>query len=258
VKILIDIHSHILPGIDDGAKTMTDSLTMAQAAVKEGIHTIIATPHHQNGKYINQKQDIQVYVKELNEQIQDANIPLTVLVGQETRLNGDMIEELQSGVIATLNDTPHVFVEFPSGEVPRYAEQMLFDIQVAGYTPIIVHPERNRQIAEHPSILFNLVQKGSLTQVTAASVAGKFGKAIQKLSHQLIDTNLTHFIASDAHNTTTRGFVLHEAYKIIRKEHGNEAFYMFMENAQLLIDGQAVYRNEPQPMKKKKKMFGLF
>ena len=255
---MIDIHSHILPGIDDGAKTMTDSLAMAQAAVKDGIHTIIATPHHQNGKYMNPKTNIEMYVKELNDQLQEENIPLTVLAGQETRLNGDMITELQTDVIATLNNTKYVFVEFPSGEVPRYAEQMLFDIQVAGYTPIIVHPERNRQIAEHPSILFNLVQKGSLTQVTAASVAGKFGKTIQKLSHQLIDANLTHFIASDAHNTTTRGFAMHEAYKIIRNEHGNEVFYMFMENAQLLIDGQAVYRNEPQPVKKKKKILGLF
>ncbi|WP_047983566.1 tyrosine-protein phosphatase [Ornithinibacillus californiensis] len=255
---MIDIHSHILPGIDDGAKTMTDSLVMAQAAVKQGIHTIIATPHHQNGQYINEKQDIKLYVDQLNENLQEANIPLTVLVGQETRINGDMIEELQSGVIATLNNTKYVFVEFPSGEVPRYSEQMLFDIQVAGYTPIIVHPERNRQIAEHPSILFNFVQKGALTQVTAASLVGKFGKTIQKLSHQLVDHNLTHFIASDAHNTTTRGFVMQEAYQILKQEHGNSAFYMFMENAQLLIDGQYVHRNEPERIQKKKKIFGLF
>lgn len=254
---MIDIHTHILPGIDDGAKTMMESLFMAQMAVKQGIHTIIATPHHQNGRYINTKQEIERYIENLNDSLQEENIPLTVLLGQETRLHGNMIEELQTGVMATLNNTKYVFVEFPSAEVPSYAEQMLFDIQVAGYTPIIVHPERNRQIAEHPTILFHLVQKGALTQVTAGSIVGSFGKAVQKLSHRLIESNLTHFIASDAHNSTTRKFLLQDAYKAVRSEHGNNVFYKFMENAQLLINGESVQRDEPEMVRKRKRL-GLF
>lgn len=253
---MIDIHSHILPGIDDGPKTMMDSLVMARDAVSKGIHTIIATPHHQNGRFINLKSDIEIHVSKLNNQLKIENIPLTVLVGQETRLNSDIMTEVKSGDIATLNSTKYVLIEFPPREVPRYAEQILFDIQIAGYIPIIVHPERNLQIAEQPSILYNLVQKGSLTQVTAASIVGKFGKAIQKISHQLIDNNLTHFIASDAHNTTSRGFALQEAYLLIRKRYGNEIFYMLMENAEMLIAGKEVYRNEPCHVKKK--ILGLF
>ncbi|WP_339213266.1 CpsB/CapC family capsule biosynthesis tyrosine phosphatase [Ornithinibacillus sp. FSL M8-0202] len=255
---MIDIHSHILPGIDDGAQTITDSLAMAQEAVKQGIHTIIATPHHQNGQFTNVREDIEKYVEILNGTLQEENIPLTVLTGQETRIHGDMLQELETGIIATLNHTQYVFVEFPSGDVPRYAEKMLFDIQVAGYKPIIVHPERNRHIAEHPSTLYNFVEKGALTQVTAASLAGKFGKAVQKLSHQLIDHNLAHFIASDAHNTTSRGFIMKEAYRILKNEHGNEAYYMFMENAQLVVDGHYVNRIEPERIQKKRKVFGLF
>src|SRR5690606_34137630 len=122
---MIDIHSHILPGIDDGAKFITDSIEMAKAATKQGIHTMIATPHHRNGQYINEKETIEEHVETLNDILEEANIPLTVLVGQETRLHGDMIYELQSGIIATLNNTNFVFVEFPSGNVPRFAEQML-------------------------------------------------------------------------------------------------------------------------------------
>ncbi|MFD2044551.1 tyrosine-protein phosphatase [Ornithinibacillus salinisoli] len=254
---MIDIHSHILPGIDDGAQTFTDSLAMAQSAVKQGIHTIIATPHHQNGSFTNEKEDIHTLVLELNDELQNESIPLNVLVGQETRINGDMIEELQNGKIATLNNTKYVFVEFPSGQVPRYAKQMLFDIQVAGYTPIIVHPERNQQIIEHPSILYDFVHNGALTQLTAASLIGNFGKNIKKFSHQLVDANLTHFLASDAHNTTTRGFVMQEAYQELRKDHGNEAFYMFMENSQLIIDGENVIREEPEIIRKKK-FLGIF
>ncbi|WP_047982617.1 tyrosine-protein phosphatase [Ornithinibacillus contaminans] len=254
---MIDIHCHILPGIDDGPKTMVESLVMAQAAVKQGIHTIIATPHHQNGWYINTKKEIEQYIVNLNVSLQEENIPLTVLLGQETRLHANMIEELQTGVMVALNNTKYVFVEFPSGEVPSYSEQMLFDIQIAGYTPIIVHPERNSQIAEHPSILFNLVQRGALTQITAGSIVGSFGKAVQKLSHKLIESNLTHFIASDAHNTTTRKFLLQDAYKAVRSEHGTGVFYKFMENAQLLINGDSIQRDEPEMVRKRKRL-GLF
>lgn len=254
---MIDIHCHILPGIDDGASTITSSLAMAQEAAAQGIHTIIATPHHQNGKYNNTKKDIITYTNELNEQLQQENIPVTILPGQETRINGDMIADIEKDELASLNDTKYLFVEFPSGQVPRYSKQMLFNIQVAGYTPIIVHPERNSTIIEHPSMLYEFVRKGALTQVTAASLAGKFSKNIQKFSHQLVESNLTHFLASDAHNTTTRGFVMNEAFHELREQHGNEAFYTFLENSQLLVDGLNVNRDEPE-MIKKKKFLGLF
>src|SRR5699024_5245405 len=210
---MIDIHCHILPGIDDGAANFADSIAMANAAVEQGIHTIIATPHHKNGRYENVKKDILTLTKELNALLENEQIPLTILPGQETRLNGDMLTDVQEGELLTQNATSHyLFVEFPSGHVPRYAKQMLFDLQVAGYTPIIVHPERNREIMEHPSILYDFVRRGVLTQVTAGSICGHFGKKMQKFSHQVIEADLTHFIASDAHNTTTRGFCLQEAY----------------------------------------------
>ncbi|WP_430791292.1 tyrosine-protein phosphatase [Virgibacillus flavescens] len=254
---MIDIHCHILPGIDDGAQTETDSIAMAKAAVEQGIHTIVATPHHMNGKYENKKTDIETHVKVLNELLQENQIPLTVLPGQEVRMNGDMMEELETKVILPMNNTKFVFVEFPSSSVPRYARQMLFDIQVSGYKPIIVHPERNSELVENPSKLYDFVRKGSLSQITAASLCGKFGKNLQKFSHELIEANLTHFIATDAHNTTNRGFVLQEAYKELTDKHGMEARYMFMENAQLLIDGKTVNRAEPS-MIKKKKFLGIF
>lgn len=254
---MIDIHSHILPGIDDGAKTVNDSLEMARAAVDQGIHTILATPHHQNGKYDNYNQEIITHVEELNQNLRHADIPLTILPGQESRMHGEMVDGLKNGEVATLNDTKYVFVEFPSSQVPRYAKQMLFDIQVAGYKPIIVHPERNATIIQHPSMLHEFVQRGALTQVTAASIAGKFGKNIQKFSHQLVEANLTHFLASDAHNTTTRGFAMNEGYNELREQHGVDAVYMFMENTQLLIANQNIHKNEPETIQKKK-FLGLF
>lgn len=254
---MIDIHSHILPGVDDGAKTEADSIAMAKAAIDEGIDTIIATPHHRNGQFENDRQMILTNVSILNDLFAKEDIPLTVLPGQEVRINGDMIEDIHNGELLALNDTKYLFVEFPSDHVPRYAKQMLFDIQVAGYTPIIVHPERNRELLEHPSKLYEFVRKGALTQVTAGSVVGKFGKSIQKFSNQLIEANQTHFIASDAHNTTTRGFVMNDAFQDVKNKHGHDYFYMLMENSQLLVDNMNVNRMEPE-MIRKKKFLGLF
>jgi len=257
VNLLIDIHSHILPGIDDGAKTEEESLKMARAAVAEGIHTIIATPHHKNGHFNNEGSTIYLQVEILRQLFAQHDIPLTLLPGQETRIYGEMVEGLQTGEILSLNETKYVHVEFPFREVPRYAEQLFYDLQLEGYVPIIVHPERNSELQEHPNKLYDFVRKGVLTQVTAASMIGKFGKDAQKFTHQLIDANLTHFIASDAHNTTTRGFCMAEAHQELGQKYGNEAFYLFMENGQLLIEGKNVNKLEPQPIKKKK-FFGLF
>ncbi|MCA1041623.1 tyrosine protein phosphatase [Bacillus infantis] len=255
---MIDIHCHILPGIDDGAKTMEDSLSMAEAAVKEGIRSIIATPHHKNGKFDNTKEEIQRKTDELNVALRTAQIDLTILPGQETRIYGEILEDIDKNEILTLNNTgKYLFVELPSNHVPRYTDKLLYDIQVKGMTPVIVHPERNQEIMERPDLLYQLVKKGALTQVTASSVAGYFGKNIKNFSLQLIDANLTHFVSSDAHNIANRSFKMLEAYDQIEKKYGIDMVYLFTENAELLAEGSNVYREIPEPVKKKK-FLGIF
>lgn len=254
---MIDIHSHILPGVDDGAQTMDDAIAMARVAVKEGIKTIIATPHHKNGSYDNPKSSIIALAARLNDVIKQHDLPLTVLPGQEVRIHGDLLKSLETNELMTLADTSYLLIEFPPDHVPRYAEQLLFELQLKGMIPIIAHPERNMEIVEHPDRLYQLVKRGVLTQLTASSISGHFGKNIKKFSLQLIEANLAHFIASDAHNTTTRPFRMREAYNVIDKEFGIDAVYYFQENAELLIRGQAVYREEPKRIKKKK-FLGLF
>ncbi|MFB1052056.1 tyrosine-protein phosphatase [Paraliobacillus sp. JSM ZJ581] len=255
---MIDIHSHILPGIDDGAKHLEESVAMARAAVLEGIHTVIATPHHKNGRYDNTKEMILPLVDQLNTRLQQEEIPLTVLPGQESRIYGEMIEDCEEGVILPLNkNTRYVFVELPSSNVPRYAKKLLFDMQLNDLKPIIVHPERNKVIMEDPSILYDFVRNGALTQITAASVTGHFGKKIKKFTQELIKLNLTHFIASDAHNTSSRGFRIQEASQVIQDTFGHSMLCYFMENAQCMINDDTVIGDEPiKP--KQKKILGLF
>jgi protein-tyrosine phosphatase len=255
---MIDIHSHILPGIDDGARTVQDSIDMARKAVSEGLHTIIATPHHMNGKYENRKSDILPLVNQVNETLKMENINLEVLPGQECRIYGEILEDYQKGEILTLNhDSQYLFIEFPSNSVPRYAERLLYDIQVAGLIPVIVHPERNAELIERPDKLYRLVKNGAATQLTASSLVGYFGKNIQKFSQQIIEANLTHFIASDAHNINNRSFKMEEAMNYIEKKYGIDCVYYFTENAELLVGNKTIYKEIPEQIKKKK-FLGIF
>lgn len=253
---MIDIHSHILPGVDDGAKNLKESIEMAKVAVKEGITKIVASPHHYTSRFYNPKEEIIPKVEHLNQALQKEDIPLEVLVGQEVRI-GDWINEYKNDQIATINNDIYVLIEFPSNHVPRYAEQLFYEIQMVGLIPIVVHPERNSQIIEQPEKLYSLIEKGAISQVTAASVAGYFGKKIQKFSFQLIESNLTHIVASDAHNTTTRSFKMVEAFDVIERLFGSEAVYMFIENAEHIINGNLIYRESPKKIKKRK-LLGLF
>ncbi|MEH6908138.1 tyrosine-protein phosphatase [Neobacillus drentensis] len=253
---MIDIHCHILPGIDDGAKSVEDSLTMAREASKEGIRKIIATPHL-NNQYDNRKELIIFKVEELNQALHVAGIDVTILPGQEPRIYGEILEDIEKNEIVTLNNSQYIFIEFPSNHVPRYTEKLLFDLQVKGLTPIIVHPERNSELIERPKVLYHLVEKGALTQVTASSLCGYFGKKIKNFSSQLIEANLTHFIASDAHNIVNRSFKMEEAFSLIDSKFGPDYVYLFQENAELLIEGKNVMKEMPVPIKKKKK-FLLF
>lgn len=253
---MIDIHCHILPGIDDGAKSVEDSIQMAREAVSQGIKTIIATPHY-NSQYINEKPAIAAATAELNETLLQQRIPLTILPGQEIRIYGELLEDYDSGKLSSLADTSYIFIELPSGHVPRYTERVLFDVQMKGLTPIIVHPERNQEIVQNPDMLYHFVNNGALTQITANSVTGQFGKNIKKFTMQLIEADLTHFIASDAHNVTTRTFKMAEAFDAVEKKFGTDTVFYLKENAELLASGKKVYKEIPNKVQRKK-FLGIF
>ncbi|MEH7308186.1 tyrosine-protein phosphatase [Neobacillus drentensis] len=254
---MIDLHCHILPGIDDGARDLSESVKMAKKAVEQGIHTIVATPHHLNNRYENPKKSIIDRVRELNKALREEKIDLNVLPGQETRIYGELVEGFENGEILPIDQTQYVLVEFSSTHVPRYTEKLFYDLQMKGLVPVIVHPERNQEIIENPEVLYKLVDKGTLTQVTAASICGDFGKKIKSFSLKLVEANLTHFIASDAHNTSNRTFKMREAFDIVQAKYGNDMVYLFQENAEIVIEGGHVFKEVPERIKKKR-FFNIF
>ncbi|HEY0222622.1 MAG TPA: CpsB/CapC family capsule biosynthesis tyrosine phosphatase [Lactovum miscens] len=254
---MIDIHCHILPEIDDGAKTVEDTLTMLKVAIEEGITVITATPHH-NPKYKNERSLILQKVQEVEQIIKENNLPIQVLPGQEVRVYGEVIADFKDNKLLTAADNSRfMLIEFPSDHVPGYASHLFYQMQSNGLQPILVHPERNSAIIENPNILYDLVNQGVLSQITASSVTGYFGRKIQKLTYQIIQNNLTHFIASDAHNMASRSFKMKEALKIVEDEFGFELSEYYKKNSeQVVIDGQ-IYPNQPSKIKNKR-FLGLF
>ncbi|YCI75552.1 tyrosine protein phosphatase [Bacillus sp. R1-10] len=254
---MIDIHCHILPGVDDGSADMKESLNMARKAAEAGITHIFATPHHLNEKYVNIKSDIMDRAVRLNESFQIENIPLTIHLGQEVRIHRDIFSSLEKEEILTLDDNgTYLLLELPSGRVPTYTQEVIYELLLKGITPIIVHPERNKELCENHKLLFELVQEGALTQLTSGSIIGNFGKSIQSFSKKIIEHNLAHFIATDAHNIGSRGFTLQQAYETITKAYGIQRTYYFKENAEQLLKGQSPNVEKPLPFKKK--ILGIF
>lgn len=254
---MIDIHCHILPGVDDGSAGMTESLNMARKAVEAGTTHLFATPHHLNEKYVNVKSNIIDSAVRLNESLQQNNIPLTIHLGQEVRIHRDIFTSLETEEILTLNDNgTYLLLELPSGRVPTYTQEVIYELLLKGITPIIVHPERNKELIANHKLLFELVQEGALTQITSGSIIGDFGKSIQSFSKKIIEHNLAHFIATDAHNIGSRGFTLQQAYETISKVHGIERTFYFKENAEQLLKNQSPSVENPVPFKKK--ILGIF
>lgn len=256
---MIDIHCHILNGIDDGARTLEDSLAMAEMAVAEGITHILVTPHHKNGKYENVKKDIVKLTDDLQKELDKRGIALTLFSGQEVRINGDLLTDIERDDILFVDeDNQYVLIEFPTLAIPHYAESLFFQLQQKGITPIIVHPERNQAVIDDPNVLLTFIERGALAQLTASSYVGVFGKDIAELSRKLIEANLVHILASDAHNTRGRSFHMQEAFSKLEKEFGSEKVSIFQENAKDLINGEAVVTDSPTAVRAKKRRFGFF
>lgn len=255
---MIDLHCHLLPSVDDGARTLEDSLAMAQLAVAEGISHILVTPHHKNGKFLNPKDAVVEATAALQEELDARGIALTLYPSQEIRINGELLNDIQKEEVLFVDEEKRfLLIEFPTLTIPEYTEQLFFKLRQQGITPVIVHPERNQAIIDDPNILLPFIERGALAQVTASSYVGAFGKDIAQLSYRLIEANLVHIIASDAHNTRGRGFHYKKAFSRLQADFGAEKVAYFRQNAKDLLNGDAVHTEAPVEVYQKKKRFWL-
>lgn len=249
---MIDIHAHILPGVDDGPQTITESLELIKQAMKEGITDIIATSHADNPHYDVQQNVVLEKIALLKTEMEENNLSINIHPGQEIRISEKTIEKLASGELLTLADSKYVLIELPTGNIPAYTVQIIQGILTLDKVPIIAHPERNRAIAEKPSRLLKLINHGALAQITAGSLAGHFGKTIQKQSLQLVDANLVHTYGSDVHNAKTRPFLFDAGLSYLEKHKRLDAVDIFLENNARILENGEVIILEPKELEKSK------
>ncbi|RAP74020.1 tyrosine-protein phosphatase [Paenibacillus montanisoli] len=235
---MIDIHTHILPGIDDGAADFDESLDLARAAVADGITAMIATPHHANGRYMNDAAFTREQVERLRESFAAHKIPLDLYIGQEVRIHSDMFDAWSAGELATLAGSRYILLEMPSSTVPKRMLEYIHEFTIMGIRPIIAHPERNAEVVQNPDKLREMVDAGAYGQVTTHSILGGFGKQIERSAWQLCRTGLIHTLSSDAHHIHRRGFRLREAYDRVRSELGEQFEQCYIHNAEAIIANQ--------------------
>jgi protein-tyrosine phosphatase len=249
--MFLDIHSHMLPGLDDGASDWKQSLAMASMAIKDGISGVVCTPHWVLGRYENTRPTILHALEKLREKLSEHAIPLKVYPGAELRLDVNLSHRIRTKELLTINDTERfALTELPEDVLPQNLEKFFWDLQVQKITPIISHPERNPVLLRNPMRLYDWVQMGVLAQLTAASLLGHFGPKIRKFSALLLEHNLVHVLATDAHGLSVRIPKLSEAYKVIEGMKGKKAARdMACETPKRIIQGKPVSTDEPIPVR---------
>jgi protein-tyrosine phosphatase len=228
---MIDIHCHILPGIDDGPSDMNESIEMASVAAADGITTIVATPHLKDRIY--PADIIASGVAELNGQLADREIPVRILRGAD--INAMLSPALLKDF--TINGTKYLLFEFPHTHMPGNALQIIFNAMVSGLRPIITHPERNPSVVRDPSGVLELRETGALVQITAGSLTGDFGPEARECALFLLRKGAVDIIATDAHSIDGRRPVLSEGLQVAEKILGREsALRLVEENPAAVIE----------------------
>lgn len=238
---ITDIHCHILPGIDDGARSMETSVKMAEIALSEGITRIVATPH-----FDPEIKSIEDFASErdeailnLKDELAQRNIKIDILQGAEVYLT-PLLPDMDRLDLLCLRDSRYMLVEIPFTTLPQWLDEILYSIQLRGITPILAHPERYARMVENPHILAGLVDKGLLLQINASSMCHKSDRKVKSFIRYLIKSGMVHFLATDAHSVRSRPPRIQESISIILQAFGSDIAEYMLENARKIGDGGAV------------------
>jgi protein-tyrosine phosphatase len=237
---MIDLHCHMLPGIDDGAGDLATSLAMARAAVADGIRITACTPHIYPGLYENDAAGIRAATQRLSKVLRDEGIALSLVCGADTHLAPGLLSRLRDGSVPTLNKSRYFLLEPPHHVAPPRFEESVFELMTAGYLPVITHPERLSWIETHYPVMQRLAQRGVWMQVTAGSLTGRFGRRPRYWGERMLSEGLVHLLATDSHGVDERPPRLAEGRDFAAQRIGEE-------QAQLLVYGRprAILTNRP-------------
>jgi protein-tyrosine phosphatase len=245
---LIDLHSHLLPGIDDGSKDLVTSLAMARMASADGISTMACTPHILPGVYNNDGPAIRRAVARLAQSIAEAGLPISLVTGADVHIAPDLAAQLRDGRALTINDSRYLLLEPPHHVLPPRLEDLIFGLQAAGYVPILTHPERLSWVEGHYDLIRRLVSSSVLMQITAGSLMGRFGRRPRYWGERMLDEGLCHLLATDAHNTERRAPRMADARELVAKRLGDdEAINLVLRRPQAILNNLSPAELPPLP-----------
>lgn len=253
---MVDIHSHILPGIDDGAAAIENTLEMLKIAGDNGTKNIVATPHFYPGYYENKYEDICKLSSEVNSIAKEKGIDIHIVSGQEVFLDKHTLELYKEGIVNCIEKTNYMLIELPMETMLKDALGIIYELKLQGIKPIIAHPERYSYIIERPSKINEFMEEGCLFQINTGSIKGIFGKKVQRTAKILIKHGICNFIASDAHSTKKRCPELKSALDIT-KNLNKYLLEEIIENGYKLLKNHAININGDK-IKDRKSFFSFF
>jgi protein-tyrosine phosphatase len=259
---MIDLHSHILPNVDDGAVDWDGTVAMLTMAEEAGTTVIAATPHSHDFWRGFEPAEVMIpgLVQEANRRAVAAGLKIKVLIGQECQAYPDLVRDLDAKKWQTLGESRTILLELPFATWPSHVESLVFDLQLAGYTILLAHPERYRALHDDVSRLAPLIERGVYTQITTTSVMGRNGDKVRDLARQLVDLKWAHVLASDAHSTGNRHTRLDEAAAELARWTNQETAQRFtVETPLALLNDKTPDVPMPLPYEpKRKKILGIF
>lgn len=232
---MIDLHSHILPGIDDGATDLDVSLEMARMWVADGVSILACTPHILPGLYNNKGPEIRAEIVKLQLSLDEHGIPLTLVSGADNHIVPDFVDGLKTGRLLSIHDTRYVLVEPPHHNAPSRLADIFFELMTAGYRPVLTHPERLTWIKSHYELIRLLAFRGVWMQVTAGSLTGAFGRGPKYWAERMLGEGIVHILATDSHDIGRRPPILSQGYERAEKIVGSEEAWRLVHNRPLAI-----------------------
>ncbi|MEI2392042.1 CpsB/CapC family capsule biosynthesis tyrosine phosphatase [Priestia megaterium] len=253
---MIDLYTNILPNVGKGPRDKTAFLAMAKSLMNQGVTAVVAAPLYESEGA--DSSSILMHIAAANESLQHSFIPLTILPGQKATIHHRLVQAYEQNAVVTINQTTkYMLLQLSTEYTISATEQIFYQLQLKGIVPIVSEPERNAVFLEKPDHLYELVRKGAIVQLSAGSLTGQNGRKEKKAALSFINNGLAHVIASGVCGDTYEQYALPKAYDMLSKQFGTQTLYKFMENADYVVEGRAIFKEQPERIKKGK-ILGIF
>lgn len=253
---MIDIHCHILPEVDDGSRSLNESIEMALIAREQGIKKIVNTSHYHPDFRYKKGEELLKELEDFNNVLKENMIDIEVLIGNEIYYTKDLIKEIDDLDFYTLNNSRYILIELPPTNFPTDLCNIVYELKEKNYIPVFAHVERYREVQENPELIYDIINAGAIIQINSHSILGKSGKELQRTCDTLISRNMVHVVGTDAHRSKRRTPIFLDAYQYVFEKYSKEvADNLFIKNNNAIINNEDLNLTRPSKEEVKKKGF---